>query len=100
MNREQGQDLKALNILGDCHSVVVGCNFHLSIQITVVCGKTTANSCRQSPHHCHYHCHGYAQKLLILPSPLHPHQTNQNHRQDPEKFHRLKTALHLSLIHI
>ena len=94
MNPEHRQDLNALNILGNCHSVVVGRNIHLSIQITVACGETTANSRRPTPHHCHYHCHGYAQKLLILPFPLHLSQTNQNHRQDPYKFHRLKTALH------
>ena len=94
MNPEHGQDLNALNILGDCYSRVVGCNFHLSIQIAVVCGKTMANSHRQTPHHCHYHCHGYSYKLLILFYPFNSSQTNQNHHQYPYKFHCLKTALH------
>ena len=46
------------------HSVLVVHNFHQSIQIADVCGKTAADSHHQAHHHCHYHCHGYSQKQL------------------------------------
>ena len=42
------------------HSVLVVHNFHQSIQIADICGKTAADS----HHQAHHHCHGYSQKQL------------------------------------